>query len=153
MCPTGKARLPLAKLRFPNTPYLKHVRAALSAMFAVPYGVKKLVENSFISLWHADAFDSRHDRQASIYCGSDDSMPQRIETERQQSNSPLVEVEVGYLNELLEVPKPSRLKSILKLVFFGLTSCLRAKVTVQHSQNERNLLVARKPMKRLSRTS
>ena len=58
-----------------------------------------------------------------------------------------------YFNAVLGLPNPSRLKLTLKLVLSGLTLCVTPKVTVQHSQNDMNLLIARKPMKRLSRTS
>jgi hypothetical protein len=48
-------------MRFQSTPELKHLRVALKKLFPVQLHYRQLVEKSFISLWHADAVDSRHD--------------------------------------------------------------------------------------------
>ena len=55
--------------------------------------------------------------------------------------------------ELLLFPNPSKAKLNPKLVFAGLTLWVTPRVAVQHSQNERNLVLARKPINLLSSTS
>ena len=58
-----------------------------------------------------------------------------------------------HLSELLVLPSPSKLKSKLKDVLAGLIVRLILRVAVQHSQKDRNLVMARTPRKRLSSTS